>query len=184
MITFNELKITSDNKNLIIDVSVKEDSYYKNVYLDSITIDNQNSYIDNGPSEKAIYSYNAEGNLKNVRLVIDYREIIDGINNNILFVYAKTKGVPASDTPCGMDNITTIGVAYNAYPLYQNIIAWLPQVNNDCSIPKNFIDNYLKFKAFDFSIKTGNYNQAIKYWNNYLSNTKVINYNKNCNCHG
>jgi hypothetical protein len=39
MIQFNDLKITSDGKTLIIDVSVKDLDYYTNVFLDSIIID-------------------------------------------------------------------------------------------------------------------------------------------------
>ena len=51
MIQFNKLSI--DSNNLYIDVQVKEDSYYKNVYLDKLYIDNQDSFIQSGPSSKA-----------------------------------------------------------------------------------------------------------------------------------
>ena len=36
MVDFNELRVSPDRKNLIIDVSIKDLSYYENVYIDSI----------------------------------------------------------------------------------------------------------------------------------------------------
>ena len=41
MIQFNELRITSDNKCLIIDTQVEDLSYFVNVTIDSIFIDTQ-----------------------------------------------------------------------------------------------------------------------------------------------
>ena len=35
MVDFNELRVSPDRKNLIIDVSIKDFSYYENVYIDS-----------------------------------------------------------------------------------------------------------------------------------------------------
>ena len=46
MVQFNELRITPDNKELIIDVSVKDLDIYTNVYLDYIMIDNQDTFIE------------------------------------------------------------------------------------------------------------------------------------------
>ena len=46
MVQFNELRITPDNRELIIDVSVKDLDIYTNVYLDYIMIDNQDTFIE------------------------------------------------------------------------------------------------------------------------------------------
>ena len=54
MIRFNELKI--ENNYIIIDVQIEEDEYFKDMYIDSIVIDTQDTFIANGPSNKAIYT--------------------------------------------------------------------------------------------------------------------------------
>lgn len=53
MIKFNELRITDDSKYLIIDASVPDYPYYKDIYIDSICIDTQDTYKDGGPSKEA-----------------------------------------------------------------------------------------------------------------------------------
>ena len=57
MLIFNELRITPDQKYLIIDVSVDNQKYYKNIQIDSIIIDTQDTYIDSGPSNNPIFTY-------------------------------------------------------------------------------------------------------------------------------
>lgn len=47
MVDINELYITPDNKRMIIDVSIKKKSYYKDVYLDEVVIDTQDTFIEN-----------------------------------------------------------------------------------------------------------------------------------------
>ena len=39
MIRFNELRVTSDRKHLVIDVQIEELDYYQDVFLDTIIID-------------------------------------------------------------------------------------------------------------------------------------------------
>ena len=54
MIRFNELKI--EDNYIIIDVQIEEEKYFKDMYIDSIVIDTQDTFIANGPSSKAIYT--------------------------------------------------------------------------------------------------------------------------------
>ena len=68
MVTFQELRITPDGQKLIIDVSVKDLEYYTNVYLDTVQIDTQDTFVESGPSSEVVYSKTIEGNTKSVRL--------------------------------------------------------------------------------------------------------------------
>lgn len=192
MIRFNELRITPGSKCLIIDISVKDEPYYNNVFIDSVVIDTQNTYISSGPSNNPIYTYNNESegitddySKKNVRLTLKYQDLGLSLTDNIFFVYAIASGTPAADTPCGMDNSITLGTVINLYPIYCKTIQYLKELSNECNIPKNLIDMYLKIKALELSVKTGNYTQAISYWNKYFknlkdkSNPKIL---KNCGC--
>ena len=58
MIQYNELQITSDGKYLIIDASIETSDYFKDMFIDSIIIDNQDTYVDGSPSDNPIYTYN------------------------------------------------------------------------------------------------------------------------------
>lgn len=54
MVEFNKLEITSDGSQLLIDVSVKDATYYNDVYLDSIYVESLSTYSkDNRPSDVA-----------------------------------------------------------------------------------------------------------------------------------
>ena len=78
-----------------------------------------------------------------------------------------------------------MGAVTNLYPLYQSMMKYVKQIENNCEIPKEFIDLSLRIKALELCIRTGNYPQAIKYWNKYFKNkigtiTRVT----NCSCYG
>ena len=60
MINFNKLEIK--NNTIIIDVSIKDESYYRDIYIDEILIDTQDTCINSGPSEKAISVYKDQEN--------------------------------------------------------------------------------------------------------------------------
>ena len=177
MIHFNELKISADAQHLIIDVSVLSESYYKNVYIDSIIIDNQDTYVGTGPSSNPVYSYSVPDNIskltkktysqKHVRL--DLSPVDLGSLDGLFFVYVRTKGTPSPDTPCGMDNITTLGTVSNMYPFYQQAMNYIGEITNNCSVPQNFTDYILKLKALELAVKTGNYPDAIKYYNRFFN---------------
>lgn len=196
MIQFNTLKITQDGKNLIINASVKNLSYYTNVLIGSIVIDNQDTYSVSGPSSNPIYEHSFAGKdlvtnedivgLKNISIIISAKELLDNngdLNDDILYVYLIAVGTPSADTPCGMDNVNTLGVALNLRPIYNNGINYIKQVESTCEIPKDFIDFILRYKALDLALKTENYIQANKYWNKFFKNNNVVSLNTNsCGC--
>lgn len=176
MIHFNQLTISPDGQHLIIDVSVLSESYYKNVYIDSIIIDNQDTYVGSGPSSKPVYSYSVPDGTskltkktysqKHVRLDLTPADLnLDGL----LFVYVRTKGTPSADTPCGMDNITTMGTVSNMYPFYQQAMNYIKELSSNCSVPQNFTDYILRLKALELSVRTGNYPDAVNYYNRFFS---------------
>lgn len=213
MVDFNELRVSPDRKNLIIDVSIKDLSYYENVYIDSIIIDTQDTYIPSGPSNSPIFTYEVVSNVtpvyslpdcgcnqvqdyidkencfetsnneeKRVRLELDNTALDNHLKGNLFFVYVITKGTPSSDTPCNMDNTINLGVTADTYPIYTNMLNSLKELES-CDTPKLFTDAFLRFKAFELSIKTGQYSQIINYWNKYFKSLDIPN-NTNCSCNG
>ena len=214
MLEFRELRVTPDGSHLIIDVAVREHSYYENVFIDSIIIDTQDTYTQNGPSSKPVYQYKVEEDgVQNLYalpeecscnpILIDedksycftygYEEgrhvrimlsTKDVPLNNMLFVYAIAKGTPAPDTPCGFDNTIIMQTVVDLYPFYQNTLCFLKELNNSCEVPKGFTDMILRLKALELCIRTGNYPQAIKYWKKFFSNNRVVVTTSNCKCNG
>lgn len=215
MVHFNDLRFSKDSKYLIIDAAIDSQNFYEDVLLDSIIIDNQDTFVSNGPSSNPIYTYKATdldkvyaipencncspvrvedgsycfvegtGTMKQVRLEIPLS--LYGIDpyKDMLFVYVIASGTPSADTPCGLDNSKIMGTVVNLKYIYDNMLCYIRQIENECEIPKNFIDSILKYKALELSIRTGNYPLAIKYWNKYLSNSNPnISTIKTCNCYG
>lgn len=180
MVEFNEIRVSPDGKSLIIDVQVKDMSYYDDIYIDTIFIDTQDSYVENGPSSKPIYTYEALDE-KRVRLELS-AELNVSLNDTMFFVYVVTKGAPSEDMPCCCGKYTTLGVAVNLYPIYQKMMYGIKEVECNCNTPRRFIDDMLRFKAIELSIRTGHYTQAIKYWNKFFRNIK--NNNVTCRCNG
>ena len=184
MVQFNELRITPDGQKLIIDVSVRDLEYYTNVYLDTIQADTQDTFVKSGPSSEAVYTKVIEGNTKSVRLELGTGDLLPTLNDNLFFVYVRTKGTPAANTPCGMDNITALGVVSNLYPLYRHAFGYIKELSDACSVPKNFINCILQYKAFELAVKTGHYTEAIKYWKRFFMGIKDPMITPDCRCYG
>lgn len=61
MIEFSKCRIDPEGKNLIIEAAVKSDSYYTNVYIDSVTIDTEETFSTLEPSSSPIFSQSYVG---------------------------------------------------------------------------------------------------------------------------
>ena len=124
-----------------------------------------------------------EQKTRHISLIIDEKDLGVPLSNTMLFVYVIARGYPSPDTPCGYDNSKTMGVVVNLYPYYQSMMNGVKDINDTCNVPKYFVNNILRLKAIELSIKTQNYTQAIKYWKKFFSSIK-IRANKPCNCYG
>ena len=216
MINLNECRITDEGYQLIIEASVDNMSYCKNVYIDSVIIDNEKTYVPSGPSKNPVFikSYSSDymkvdtrddcnslkvnkdcdcgdvytsekAGVKRIKLYLDHKDInIGNFNDNIFFIYVIATGIPCSTTPCGMDNTYVMGVAVNRRPLYNTMMSYINEMDKDCTIPRGFIDSFIKLKGFELSLKTGNILKAIDLWKKVFKNTRPVTYNKGCGCYG
>lgn len=123
--------------------------------------------------------------IKSYRIEINKNDSILTFKDNLLFVYVQTEGAPTLDTPCGMDEKTTIGITLYHYPIYNSMMNSIKELEKNCEVPKGFIDNMLRFKAFELAVDTEHYNQAIIYYNKFIKNTNLDTVASNkCNCYG
>lgn len=182
MLQINQLNISPDKKNLVVDVQVQDLNYFKNVYIDSIYIDTQKTFRQTGPSVTPFYQIDCkeEGELKTKH----YRGFIpvDSVSDNLFFVWIIADGEYSEDTPCGMKDFSALGVAYDKYPMYLEGMKFIKEIEG-CNPPLDFIDYILRNKAFELSLNTGNYETAINYWNSFF-NEKEKTVKHTCGCYG
>ena len=209
MIHYNDLYITEDNKCLVIDVAIDDDSYYKDIYLDTISIDTQDTFVPNGPSDNAkvftirkdnldkVYVNDKEvlvdnenvyvegtDKVKHTKLYLTAKELGVDLTKDMLFVYTIATGTPAPDTPCNCDVNKILSVVVNTYEVYKSIIPLIKEIGELCKDPISFIDRELQIKAVEYSIKNSNYLLAIKYWKKYFMDNTITSSSNKCNCNG
>ncbi len=207
MVQFIECRIDPERMRLIIEAAVDSLDYFNSITIDSCLIDTEETYVDNGPSSKAIpvelpeyvkseesecscgCSDNepaevAEG-LRHFRVELN-AAALGGLNmdDHIFFVYVVCAGEPSSATPCNMTNSTEMAVALNMKPIYNRAMAFIGELADSCERPKGFIDMYLQFKALKLSFKTGHFTEAIKLWEKWFKRKdNTVQPTSNCGCH-
>ena len=205
MIRFNELKI--EDNYIIIDVQIEEEKYFKDMYIDSIVIDTQDTFIANGPSSKAIYTkiFNTDvhpvyknkqcapvkkeenvyiQDTNKIRMYIDAKDLNVDIHKTMFFVYVIAGGTPAVDTPCKWNENKALHTLVDTQVLYNNMIQYVKELNKDCSTPDNFINAILQFNAIDLALKTNQYPLAIDLWKRFYSDIESNVVLPNCRCNG
>ena len=195
MLRFNELRITSDNKCLIVDVQVEGLSYFNNVKIDSILLDTQNTWLSSGPSDKSVLLYSQDSSSldtvndstgKRVRLEVE-KPLISPSENNMYFVYvvADISNAPeVSEAPCDCNEDSIVGAVVNLHTLYSTLMDGIREIENFCDMPVNLINSFLREQVVEACLKTGNYPLAIKYWKEFfLDGTGKIT-SKSCRCNG
>lgn len=179
MIEFTELNITDDNRYLVIGVRIACE--FKDTYLNSITVDNQDTYTGNDGSVDPLYHVEIEGEQKYFRLKLD-QFLLGTCLNGIFFVKVTTKGGESNDIPCDWSSSTVTCTVANMYPIYQKGMRYIRELEESCSIPKGFIDFILKLEALELAIKTGNYTLASKYYRMFMKRRKSTDKTGGCNC--
>ena len=170
------------------------------MYIDSIVIDTQDTFIANGPSSKAIYTktFNTDTDVNKeeiiytqgtdkynrVRIYIDGKNLNVDIHKTMFFVYVIAGGTPTADTPCRWDENKALHTLVDTQVLYNNMIQYVKELNKDCSTPDNFINAILQFNAIDLALKTNQYPLAIDLWKRFYSDIESNVVLPNCGCNG
>lgn len=106
------------------------------------------------------------------------------MSRTLFFVYIKCGGTPASNTPCTLDEMTTVGVTFDVNMLYQKVMDYTRELARDCSISMGFTDFILKWNAFKAAVETEHWIQAIKFFNMLFEDYSAYNTVKDCGCNG
>lgn len=194
MIQFKQLQITPDNKKVIIDIGINQSIPFKGFYIDEVFIEPYQNFTDTQTmsNDRTPFSLkiHKEKKIKQVRLELTNQDFTNYSikNNDLLFVYIRVKFIKedaGSVVPtCTRDKEVTVGVAYNKYNIYHKIISYMKELNQ-CEVPKNFINWYLRWKAIELAEKTCNYNSLVWLWKKFIKSPIIENNsNSNCGCNG
>jgi hypothetical protein len=195
MIIYDQLRISDDGRRMYINLHVNNADYFKDIYLDSITIMTQDQVSEAAPemvTDDYIYKYIFDGEQKQADMVLtpnDFNEHFakGNFSSDLFFVYIKVKGTPDECTPCRLDEETTLGVTFDENILYQRVMGFTKELLKECSINQGFLNFILQWNAFKAAIDTEHYIPAIQLWNrlfkegaHVMGHTKT----KGCGCHG
>ena len=197
MVIFDRLKISDNGKLMMINFHVNGADYFKNIYLESMTIMTANQVSETDPltsTAEYIYKIEFEENTKEYNTVLqptDFNENFTKSNfsSDLFFVYVKCKDAPIIGCPpCRLDELTTLGVTFDEALLHQKVLGYTNELIQDCQVPQGFTDFILLWNAFNSAIETEHYIPAIKYWNMLFDSTidsgGYIGNKGNCGCHG
>lgn len=139
-----------------------------------------------------LYGIKSEALTKEVHLVLNVASFNENykdsnLSNHMFFVFIKAAGIPAANTPCRLDEATTVGVTFDYNLIYQNALCFTRELSQDCSIPNGFIDFILNYAALKLAIETEHYTKAIDHFkwllNNGCNGAVGTKSTKPCGCH-
>lgn len=195
MVIFDQLRISDDGNRMYINIHVNRADYFKDRYLDYMIIKTakQVSETEISPSTsdgENVYILTFDGNLKEADIVLQPNDFnLNFAKNNfsadLFFVYVVCKEVKADPcTPCPLAELTTLGVTFDEVLLYQKVMQFTRELNQDCEIPQNLLDLILLWYGFKAAIETEHYTVAIDFWKRLFGGKNTIVTSKGCGCHG
>lgn len=176
MVKFNELAITNDGEFLVLDVSIANHTNYENVYIDSVVIDNQDTYSRFGPSAEPVFikQFNVDKNSKVFRIRLNKDGLRDTpLQTTLFFVYVTVKGSTKEEPVKYVTNTYVVQPVADLQPVYNETMNIISGDDNHCQDDSKLVDLILKINSLDIALKTGNYPLAIKYWNKFFKNKRL-----------
>lgn len=184
MTVFQDLRISSDGKQLFIDASIAPYSYYEGEYISAIAIDTDETYIPSGSSSNPVYKKEFQDQSKQQAMILSPEDLgLASFNGHIFYVYITVEGSPDSQTPCSWDLASTLGVVLNWYPVYYRGLEFMRKTaDNCCDVSREFIDYILRFKAFELALRTGNYQLANSRFREWFYTSDEVAFSSPCGC--
>lgn len=183
MVQFDEVKFNKDG-NLVIKVHIPDETYYQNVYIDSVKIDTQETFSSDGPSTTPVYTYSVEETeeVKTLTLEVSHYDILSKIDGTLFFVWVSTKGTPGSDVPCGKDATQVVRPVIDDRYMCKMFLPLIKSLQCNCTDNAEFINLMLKAKAVQYCLVAEHYSEAIDFWNEYFADIKRVKNIKSCGC--
>lgn len=163
------------NGRLNIEVSIEDNDYFANVFLDKIIVDTQSTYTSSGPSQTPLLNYQIATGQK--KFQISFQPTNFNINEfcgTFFIVYITSTGNATTGTPADLIiPIEKVGI-YDKYSLFQELKPQFRLFTKTGIIPKKFIDLILLIRYIDYSIIQKQYANIIHEWHNIIDNFNNI----------
>lgn len=196
MVQFDELRFLSPTL-LQISAKVIDLPYFKNVFIDKIIIDTEDTFCsDSHPSPNAPFEYVVgDGTYKIARYVFDLKDILCR-SPKMLYVWVKTTGIPSGDTPCGLDKEYTMKAVVELSRIYDEALRMIRCasgncgcVGKKCAVDAEYANFALQYFRLTTALDLGDWNTA------YLAYCALLRKRpsksiiqqpktKRCGCHG
>lgn len=140
--------------NVIDEQNEGATDYFQYIYIKNIEV----------PVYKTMY--------KHIKIILsgqDFHTVTQGkyTLSDLLFIYALAQYDGEGETlPCG-EKEWTVHPIVDMLPFYCRGMNFVKSLGDTCNIPREFIDYILMYKAFELSLYTGNYPNAIQYFNDF-----------------
>lgn len=193
MVVIDQLRITDDGKQMIINAHINEAEYFNDVYFDNVTIMTADKVSENDPGTPTtdyIYKQVFEAETKSIAVVIDKGSLDaaylntnhttgepvtdaptamvsfshSNFSQDLFFIYFQCNGYPSECTPCHLAERTTVAVIFDETMFYQLVMNYTRELASDCQIPQGFIDFILLWNAFKAAVETEHWIPAIKFY--------------------
>lgn len=185
MIEINNIYINPQGTKLFVQVSIKEysEGYTENVGITRISVGSYKNYSSLKPNGLTPINDSFLLTFDTPQKEISYVFDIDGQTNKDKFylVEVNTNGSTnkSANTPCGL-NTDIVYPVYWKQPIYNKFLDYFKEFNN-CTPPLNFINYYLKVKAFEYCLKICKYEDAKRYWEQFFDVGTTFSTSK-CGC--
>lgn len=184
-----------NSRNLQLEVTIGQEGQVETMQID---IYNHKSFIDGNP---IFQIKNIEGNHYADTITESNINAMDQVLNNscyavdlhhsliVVVVTAQYSVEYLAQQSCCDSGLFTFATYYPC-TVYSNIIPSIGELEQECAVPKNFIDGLLKKKAIDLCIESGHYEQACKYWCKFYTRgistmgSHSSSSRGGCGCHG
>ena len=180
MVYFNELRIDEKTGKLIVDCAILTEAL-SSVYITKVEVTTHEGINTTNPaSSTIIYTKEYEGTATKA-----IREIFDASSDTMYFVMVYWGGTPPLTAPCSMDTNPILACTVDTCPIYNKMLTQIKEVlYQECTLPQNFIDYFLQYKAFQIAVDTEHYDEAITLYKKYFlnSNSSSSTFTVGCGC--
>lgn len=197
MVTFDDLRISSDKQSVVVECHVDQYDIYKDMYIKSIHIEYfRNRGVVGVPGEHAICIYeNTEPDttVQQIRKTLSVNSLsadkfgTDKFDGGLFYVTVQCDGnLPASAASygCWADNTVDVGVILDWQVLYHQgmqYVAALTDACNVCDSMSDFEHFILVWNAIKLAIDTCDWVQLDKLWPDLVGGTVPVD-GSGCGC--
>lgn len=180
MVKFDELRISDNGENLIIECHIENYDVYSEMYINTIYLEYYKNRGTVGvPSEKALLVFENQNatpsDVRAVRVRVPLTDLpsdmgVTSFEGGLFYVYVECEGdLPAEVAAmhCSFDNTLEVGIVVDWKALYGQImprVAKLALDCNACDVPTDFEHLILLWNAFKFAVDSCDWVQVDRLW--------------------